>query len=144
MAFRKRLGWLLTLAASIVALPFVLVAFIISMTALGIYWISRVAFLPAFVLYGLAAMANKSAEKEYLSNPIIVISDWFLNRSEWKSNDRKTSPEPVPEPVPPVPPMMQDPMMSGFGIPGMGMPGMDMPGMDMPDSTLAEQPQPEI
>jgi hypothetical protein len=139
MAFRKRLGWLLTLAASIVALPFVLVAFAISMAALGIYWLSRVAFLPAFVLYGLAAMANKSADKEYLRNPIIVISDWFLNRSEWKSNDRKTSPEPVPEPVPPVPPMMQDPMMSGFGIPGMGMPGMDMP-----DSTLAEQQQPEI
>lgn len=83
MTIKQRLHWFAVLVISILALPFVLAAALISLLALGIYYIAKLALMPAFWLYRIV---RPSGNTEYtrLRNPIITFSDWLLDKADWK------------------------------------------------------------
>ena len=83
MAIKKRIHWVLVLFTSIVALPFVLAAALISLIALGIYYLAKLALMPAFLLYRIVRPWH-SDDYKYLRNPIITFSDWLLDMADWK------------------------------------------------------------
>lgn len=83
MTIKQRLHWFAVLVISILALPFVLAAALISLLALGIYYLAKLALMPAFWLYRIV---RPSGNTEYtrLRNPIITFSDWLLDKADWK------------------------------------------------------------
>ena len=83
MSIKKRIHWVVVLFTSIIALPFVLAAALISLIALGIYYLAKLALMPAFLLYGIVRPFN-SGDYKYLRNPIITFSDWLLDMADWK------------------------------------------------------------
>lgn len=83
MAIKQRIHWLVVLFTSIVALPFVLAAALISLIALGIYYLAKLALMPAIMLYRIVRLWEYG-EHKYLRNPIITFSDWLLDKADWK------------------------------------------------------------
>jgi len=83
MTIKQRIHWVVVLFISIVALPFVLAAAIISLLALGIYYLAKLALMPAFMLYRIVRPWS-STEHKYLMNPVIKFSDWLLDKADWK------------------------------------------------------------
>lgn len=83
MTIKQRIHWVVVLFTSIVALPFVLAAALISLIALGIYYLAKLALMPAFLLYRIVRPFN-SGDYKYLRNPIITFSDWLLDMADWK------------------------------------------------------------
>ena len=83
MTIKQRLHWFAVLVISILALPFVLAAALISLIALGIYYLAKLALMPAFLLYRIVRPLN-SGDYKYLRNPIITFSDWLLDKADWK------------------------------------------------------------
>lgn len=83
MTIKQRLHWFAVLVISILALPFVLAAALISLLAFGIYYLAKLALMPAFWLYRIV---RPSGNTEYtrLRNPIITFSDWLLDKADWK------------------------------------------------------------
>lgn len=83
MAIKKRIHWVLVLFTSIIALPFVIAAALISLIALGIYYLAKLALMPAFLLYRIVRPLN-SGDYKYLMNPVVKFSDWLLDKADWK------------------------------------------------------------
>lgn len=83
MTIKQRIHWVVVLFTSIIALPFVLAAALISLIALGIYYLAKLALMPAFLLYLIVRPFN-SGDHKYLRNPIITFSDWILDKADWK------------------------------------------------------------
>ena len=83
MTIKQRIHWVVVLLTSIVALPFVLAAALISLIALGIYYLAKLALMPALLLY-IIVRPGESGEHKYLRNPVIAFSDWLLNKADWK------------------------------------------------------------
>ena len=83
MTIKQRLHWFAVLVISILALPFVLAAALISLLALGIYYLAKLALMPAFLMYRIVRPLN-SGDYKYLRNPIITFSDWLLDKADWK------------------------------------------------------------
>ena len=83
MSIKKRIHWVVVLFTSIIALPFVLAAALISLIALGIYYLAKLALMPAFLLYRIVRPWH-SDDYKYLRNPIITFSDWLLDKADWK------------------------------------------------------------
>jgi len=83
MTIKQRLHWFAVLVISILALPFVLAAALISLLALGIYYIAKLALMPAFWLYRIVRPSGNT-EYTHLRNPIITFSDWLLDKADWK------------------------------------------------------------
>ena len=83
MTIKQRIHWGVVLLTSIVTLPFVLAATLISLIALGIYYLAKLALMPAFLLY-LIVRPCESGEHKYLRNPVITFSDRLLNKADWK------------------------------------------------------------
>ena len=83
MAIKKRIHWVVVLFTSIIALPFVLAAALISLIALGIYYLAKLALMPAFLLYRIVRPFN-SGDYKYLMNPVVKFSDWLLDKADWK------------------------------------------------------------
>lgn len=83
MTIKQRLHWFAVLVISILALPFVLAAALISLLALGIYYLAKLALMPAFWLYRIVRPSGNT-EYTHLRNPIITFSDWLLNMADWK------------------------------------------------------------
>ena len=83
MSIKKRIHWVVVLFTSIVALPFVIAAALISLIALGIYYLAKLALMPAFLLYRIVRPWH-SDDYKYLRNPIITFSDWLLDKADWK------------------------------------------------------------
>lgn len=83
MNIKQRIHWVVVLLTSIVALPFVLAAALISLIALGIYYLAKLALMPALLLYTIVR-PWESGEHKYLRNPVITFSDWLLNKADWK------------------------------------------------------------
>lgn len=83
MNIKQRIHWVVVLFTSIVALPFVLASAIISLTALGILYLAKLALMPALLLYRIVR-PWQSGEHKYLRNPIITFSDWLLDKADWK------------------------------------------------------------
>lgn len=83
MTIKKRIHWFVVLVISILALPFVLAAAIISLIALGIYYLAKFVLMPSFWLYRIVRPLN-SGDYKYLRNPIITFSDWLLDKADWK------------------------------------------------------------
>lgn len=83
MIIKQRIHWVVVLLTSIVALPFVIAAAIISLIALGIYYLAKLALMPAFLLYRIVRPLHHGDFK-YLRNPIITFSDWLLDKADWK------------------------------------------------------------
>ena len=83
MTIKKRIHWFVVLVISILALPFVLAAAFISLIALGIYYLAKLALMPAFLLYRIVRPWD-SGDYKYLKNPVIKFSDWLLDKADWK------------------------------------------------------------
>lgn len=83
MTIKKRLHWLLVLVISILAFPFVLAAALISLLALGIYYLAKLALMPAILLFRIFRPWD-SGDYTYLKNPVIKFSDWLLDKADWK------------------------------------------------------------
>lgn len=83
MTIKQRIHWVVVLLTSIVALPFVLAAALIALIALGIYYLAKLALMPAFLLYIIVRPGESGAHK-YLRNPVITFSDWLLDKADWK------------------------------------------------------------
>ena len=83
MSIKKRIHWVVVLFTSIIALPFVIAAALISLIALGIYYLAKLALMPAFLLYRIVRPWH-SDDYKYLRNPIITFSDWLLDKADWK------------------------------------------------------------
>ena len=83
MTIKQRLHWFAVLVISILALPFVLAAALISLLALGIYYLAKLALIPAFWLYRIVRPSGNT-EYTHLRNPIITFSDWLLDKADWK------------------------------------------------------------
>ena len=83
MTIKKRLKWIEVLFASILAFPFVLATWLISMLALGIYYLAKAVLMPAFVIYRVVRPLN-GGDYKWLKNPIITLSDWLLDKADWK------------------------------------------------------------
>lgn len=83
MTIKQRLHWFAVLVISILALPFVLAAALISLLALGIYYLAKLALMPAFWLYRIVR-PRATTEYTHLRNPIITFSDWLLDKADWK------------------------------------------------------------
>lgn len=83
MTIKQRLHWFAVLVISILALPFVLAAALISLLALGIYYLAKLALMPAFWLYRIVRPSGNT-EYTHLRNPIITFSDWLLDKADWK------------------------------------------------------------
>ena len=83
MTIKQRIHWVVVLLTSIVALPFVIAAALISLIALGIYYLAKLALMPAFLLY-IIVRQGESGEHKYLRNPVITFSDWLLDKADWK------------------------------------------------------------
>lgn len=81
--------YLIILISTIIIMPFIIAAFIVSMIALVIYYVAYVVVAPAFAIEwmtGLIAnMKNESdANKKKLNNPILRFDDWLFDLSRWK------------------------------------------------------------
>lgn len=81
--------YIIILLSTIIIMPFIIAAFIVSMIALGIYYVAYVVVAPAFAiewLTGLIAnMKNESdANRKKLKNPILKFDDWLFDLSRWK------------------------------------------------------------
>ena len=85
MTIKQRIHWVVVLLTSIVALPFVLAAALIALIALGIYYLAKLALMPAFLLY-IIVRPGESGEHKYLRNPVITFSDWLLDKADWKKS----------------------------------------------------------
>ena len=83
MTIKQRIHWVIVLITSIVALPFVIAAALIALIALGIYYLAKLALMPAFLLYRIVRPWH-SGDFKYLRNPIIDFSDWLLDKADWK------------------------------------------------------------
>ena len=83
MTIKQRIHWVAVLSTSIIALPFVIAAALISLLALGICYIAKLALIPAFLLYRIVRPLD-SGDHKYLGNPIITFSDWLLDKADWK------------------------------------------------------------
>ena len=83
MTIKQRIHWVVVLLTSIVALPFVIAAALITLIALGIYYLAKLALMPAFLLY-IIVRPGESSEHKYLRNPVITFSDWLLDKVDWK------------------------------------------------------------
>ena len=83
MTIKQRIHWVVVLFTPIIALPFVLAAALISLIALGIYYLAKLALMPAFLLYRIVRPWH-SDDYKYLRNPIITFSDWLLDKADWK------------------------------------------------------------
>lgn len=83
MNIKKRIHWLAVLVISILALPFVIAAALISLLALGIFYLAKLALMPAFLLYRIVRPLN-SGDYKYLMNPVVKFSDWLLDKADWK------------------------------------------------------------
>ena len=83
MTIKQRIHWVVVLVISILALPFVLAAALISLIALGIYYLAKFVLMPSFWLYRIVRPLN-SGDYKYLRNPIITFSDWLLDKADWK------------------------------------------------------------
>jgi hypothetical protein len=83
MLAKKRIKWIEVLVASILAFPFVLATWLISMLALGIYYLAKVVLMPAFVILRIVRPLN-DGDYKWLKNPIITLSDWLLDKADWR------------------------------------------------------------
>jgi hypothetical protein len=83
MTIKKRLKWIEVLVASILAFPFVLATWLLSMLALGIYYLAKAVLMPAFVILRIVRPPN-DGDYKWLKNPIITLSDWLLDKADWK------------------------------------------------------------
>lgn len=83
MNIKKRIHWVAVLVISILALPFVIAASLISLLALGIFYLAKLALMPAFLLYRIVRPLN-SGDYKYLMNPVVKFSDWLLDKADWK------------------------------------------------------------
>ena len=81
--------YIITLVAEIISFPFILGAFIVSMLALGIYYLAYVVLLPAIAICRLAGiitfMADETeANRKKLKSPLMRLEDWLLSIADWK------------------------------------------------------------
>lgn len=83
MTIKQRIHWVVVLLTSIVALPFVITAALITLIALGIYYLAKLVLMPAFLLY-IIVRPGESGEHKYLRNSVITFSDWLLDKADWK------------------------------------------------------------
>ena len=83
MTIKKRLKWIEVLVASILAFPFVLVTWLLSMLALGIYYLAKAVLMPAFCILRFVRPPN-DGDYKWLRNSIITLSDWLLDKADWK------------------------------------------------------------
>jgi len=83
MLDKKRLKWIEVLVATILVFPFVLATWLLSMIALGIYYLAKAVLMPACIILRLVRPLNDKDYK-WLRNPIITISDWLLDKADWK------------------------------------------------------------
>ena len=75
--------------AAIIGFPFVLASFIVSMLALGIYYLAYVVLLPAIAIYKVAGtityIADETkANRKKLKKPLLRLADWLLDLADWK------------------------------------------------------------
>lgn len=83
MNIKKRIHYVVVMLTAIIALPFILAAAVISMIALGIYYLATLVMEPALMLYRMVK-PRKSGEYKYLMNPVIKFSNWLVSISFWK------------------------------------------------------------
>lgn len=83
MTIKKRIKWIEVLLASILAFPFVLATWLLSMLALGIYYLAKAVLMPAFFILRFVRPLN-GGDYKWLRNPIITVSDWLLDKADWK------------------------------------------------------------
>ena len=83
MTIKQRLKWIAVLVASILAFPFVLATWLLSMLALGIYYLAKAVLMPAFFILWVVRPLN-NGDYKWLKNPIITFSDWLLDKADWK------------------------------------------------------------
>lgn len=75
--------------AAIISFPFVLASFIVSMLALGIYYLAYVVLLPAIAIYKFAGtitfIADETkANQKKLKIHLLRLEDWLLDIADWK------------------------------------------------------------
>lgn len=71
------------LFTSVIALPFVFAASLISLLAIGIYYLAKLALMSTLMLYHIA-IPRGTTEYSHIRNPIITFSDWLLDNTYWK------------------------------------------------------------
>lgn len=81
--------YIITLVAEIISFPFILATFIVSMLALGIYYLAYVVLFPAIAICRLAGiitfMADETdANRKKLKSPLMLLEDWLLGLADWK------------------------------------------------------------
>lgn len=81
--------YIITLVAEIISFPFILATFIVSMLALGIYYLAYVVLFPAIAICRFAGiitcMADETKEnRKKLKSPLMRLEDWLLYIADWK------------------------------------------------------------
>jgi hypothetical protein len=82
--------YIITLVAEIISFPFILATFIVSMLALGIYYLAYVVLLPAIAICRLASIITFMADetdanrKKLIKSPLMLLEDWLLGLADWK------------------------------------------------------------
>lgn len=81
--------YIIILVAAIITFPFILATFIVSMLALGIYYLAYVVLLPAIAIYKFAGtitfIADETkANQKKLKSPLLRLEDWLLDLADWK------------------------------------------------------------
>ena len=81
----RYIKWIYCLIGSIVAFPFILAAFLISMLSLGLLYLSKAVFMPAFFIYSeLLPKPNDEAAYKQMTNPVVWISQKLLDAADWR------------------------------------------------------------
>ena len=75
--------------AAIISFPFVLASFIVSMLALGIYYMAYVVLFPAIAICRFAGIITFMVEeteenRKKLKSPLMRLEDWLLGLADWK------------------------------------------------------------
>ena len=85
MSAKQRLMWLHLWVITILAFPFTLLAFLMSMLALGFYYLAKAVFMPAYFLYRVLGPKPKEHEEyKLIKNPLCDFSEFLLDKADWK------------------------------------------------------------
>ena len=80
------LKYLVLLVISVVVFPFVLLAFLVSMMSLGVYYVSTALLWPvAMIGKACSLFLDGESDRKLLAvNPLIVVSNKLLDIADWK------------------------------------------------------------
>lgn len=85
MTIKQRLMWLHLWVITILAFPFTLIAFLVSMLALGGLYLAKAVFMPAYFLYRvLGPKPKENKEYKLIKNWLCDLSEFLLDKADWR------------------------------------------------------------